>query len=152
MSTRFDEDSSAEVWVHLNALDDDITAGWQSYVPGVTGITIGNGTVAGRYWQRGKAVIAEVLITLGSTSAVTGAVTITLPVPAARSQNVGSGVCRPSGTGTIYQLVPYAAASSSLVAVGVVGASGALSSVSAASPAAWAATGWLKAQFTYEAA
>lgn len=142
------------VWVYTGTAwkQVDYDLGWQDYTPTITGVTIGNGTVTARYWQRGKTVVAEALITLGSTSAVTGAVTITLPVTAARSQNVGSGVCRPGGSGTVYQLTPYAAASSSLVAVGVVGASGALSSVGSASPAAWAATGWMKCQFTYEAA
>lgn len=57
-------------------------SGWasQSYTPTWTGMTIGNGTTTGNYFQIGKAVFGYVSVTLGSTSSVSGAIIFTLPV------------------------------------------------------------------------
>lgn len=62
---------------------------WQSYTPSTSGLTIGNGTLAGEYCQIGKTVFFRLRFTLGSTSAVTGNVTCSLPV--AGSTPGGSG-------------------------------------------------------------
>jgi hypothetical protein len=43
---------------------------WTTYTPTVTGITVGNGTLTGRYLKIGKMVSAFVKFTLGSTSAI----------------------------------------------------------------------------------
>lgn len=56
---------------------------WQTWAPTPAGMTIGNGTVAGRYVQTGKTADFRVVITCGTTSALAGGgvdTTITLPV------------------------------------------------------------------------
>lgn len=128
-----------------------VSGPWSSYTPTVTGITIGNGTVVGRYSKVVDTVIAEVLVTLGSTSAVTGGITVTLPTTSARGKLVGTAVARPNASSS-YSLVAYAAAASTLVAIGVPGTNGILNNTSSTSPATWASTGWLLVQITYEAA
>src|SRR4051812_17325123 len=53
-----------------------------SYTPTTTGITLGNGTVTGRYRQVDKEVEFICQFTFGSTSAVTASPTFTLPATA----------------------------------------------------------------------
>lgn len=62
-------------------------AGWsyQSYSPTLTNLTMGNGTMVSKYIQTGKTVEFYVLITFGTTTAITGTVTGTLPVTASAS-------------------------------------------------------------------
>ena len=58
-------------------------AAWQSYTPTFTNFTLGNGTITlAKYSQIGKIVNVKVLITLGSTSSVSGRIGISLPVTA----------------------------------------------------------------------
>jgi len=52
---------------------------WADYTPTNTGLTIGNGTQVARYVKIGKTVFVEYQFTMGSTSSLTGAVTIGLP-------------------------------------------------------------------------
>ena len=59
------------------------TAGgsWTTFTPTWTNFTLGNGTVdRAAYEQIGRSVDVYVRVTLGSTSSVTGAITLTLPV------------------------------------------------------------------------
>jgi hypothetical protein len=56
---------------------------WQSYTPTFANFTLGNGTIqSAKYVQLGKTVTLQVQVQLGSTSAVTGAIGISLPVNA----------------------------------------------------------------------
>jgi hypothetical protein len=63
---------------HVNDLQDEVVAvetdlleNWTTYVPTVGGgLTLGNGTVSGRYTQIGKRVWVEIVCTLGSSSSV----------------------------------------------------------------------------------
>lgn len=135
------------------AVTDNITAGaWSTYVPALAGITLGNGTVEGRYARIGRTIHAEILVTIGSTTTGIGAITATLPTTAARSKLVGTAVARPISAGSIYQMAAYSVANATLVAVGIIGASGVLSNPSSTTPAAWATAGWLLIQVTYESA
>lgn len=66
-----------------NAIDTSVGTGllaWTSWTPTLTGITLGNGTITSRYLQIGKTVHFSFIFTLGTTSAITGAVSITLPI------------------------------------------------------------------------
>jgi hypothetical protein len=51
----------------------------QSYTPTFTGITLGNGTVSGSYNRSGGRCFFTARFVLGTTSAVTGAMTVTTP-------------------------------------------------------------------------
>jgi len=55
---------------------------WTAYTPTFTGFTLGNGSLTFAYAQIGKTVHLRGNITLGSTSAVTGPWTVSLPVNA----------------------------------------------------------------------
>jgi len=58
---------------------------WATWSPTVGGITKGNGTEIARYAKIGKTVIFNYSFTLGSTSSVTGNLSITLPSTAANA-------------------------------------------------------------------
>lgn len=57
-----------------------IGTAWQSYVPTLTNITLGNGTLACSYIQIGKTIHFKFQLTFGSTSAMGSNSTIALPV------------------------------------------------------------------------
>jgi len=63
---------------------------WVSYTPTLTNLTLGNGTRTGLYIQIGKMVFVQATFTLGSTSAVTGNPTFSLPVTAIASVSASS--------------------------------------------------------------
>jgi hypothetical protein len=52
---------------------------WTSYTPTTTGLTLGNGTIAAKYNVVGKIILITIRFTLGSTSAITGIPTFTIP-------------------------------------------------------------------------
>ena len=62
---------------------------WTAYTPTTTGITLGNGTVTGR-WTGGKTIDFQCTFTFGSTSAVTASPTFTLPFTALNANWAGS--------------------------------------------------------------
>lgn len=66
---------------------------WSTYTPTLTNITLGNGTLAGRYRAVGKTVDFLITLTFGSTTSITGSNSkMTLPVTAL-SGNWTSGDC-----------------------------------------------------------
>lgn len=67
----------------INTAVDGVTSAWVAYVPTTTNLTIGNGTLFARYKQIGKTVHVKIRFTLGTTSAVTGNPTFSLPLTAA---------------------------------------------------------------------
>lgn len=52
---------------------------WATYTPTNTGITVGNGTQTARFVRIGKTVVVSYRFVLGSTSSVTGGVSVGLP-------------------------------------------------------------------------
>jgi hypothetical protein len=61
---------------------------WTSYTPTLGNATLGNGTLSAAYIQAGKLVQFRIKFVLGSTSAITGAVTFTLPVNATAARTM----------------------------------------------------------------
>lgn len=64
-----------------------LASGWAAYTPvwatSGTAVSLGNGTITGRYTQIGKTVFARIVLTMGSTTTYgTGAYTLSLPVTA----------------------------------------------------------------------
>lgn len=53
-----------------------------AFSPSLSNVTVGNGTLVGRYTQFGKTVLVSVTFTYGSTSSVSPGVALTLPVTA----------------------------------------------------------------------
>jgi len=80
-------DLNAQVRDNFKAIGDP----WTSYAGSIvtTNITVGNGTLTAVYMQAGKFVQFRVKFTLGSTSAITGSPTFTLPVTAVGTRVVG---------------------------------------------------------------
>lgn len=81
----------------LNTYLPQARATWTSPITG--GITVGNGTTSAFYTQVGKLVHADLHFTLGTTSAITGDVTLDLPVDASTSSGAqGVGWLNDGGT------------------------------------------------------
>jgi hypothetical protein len=128
---------------------------YATYTPTFTGFTKGNATIVARYAQSGKSVNVFVEVTLGSTSLITGSLTISLPVTAATNAlgSRGIGACSDSGvraysavsilnSTTAMEIKPLAA-SLSFVAE---------DDVSAAQPMTWTTNDKFSTNITYEAA
>lgn len=128
---------------------------WADYTPVWTGgtPTLSNGTIVGRWRQVGKTVTAEVILTWGSSTSVSGTNpwSITLPVAAAQSavdrQTVGP--CWIFDSGTAY-FVGIAMLNDVNNAYFFSNASS--GGVSKTSPMTWAVGNKLVFQITYEAA
>lgn len=74
--------TAAELNAEIRDAVTGIQAAWTAYTPTTTGITLGNGTVTGRWLRIGKTVDFQCVFTFGSTSAVTASPTFTLPATA----------------------------------------------------------------------
>jgi hypothetical protein len=70
---------------------------WTTYTPTNVGITVGNGTQIARFSEIGKIVCVSYKFTLGSTSSVTGSVSVGLP---STNNSVASCSVLISDTGT----------------------------------------------------
>jgi hypothetical protein len=76
---------------------------WKSWTPAWTNLTVGNSTTnEGYYTQIGKTVLFYVRFVFGSTSAVTGSVSLTLPITKASTLNNATpiGMVRANDVGT----------------------------------------------------
>ena len=78
---------------------------WATYTPTASGLTIGNGTLTGRYTKIGNTIHARGLVQIGSTSSTSGAITLGLPVAthsdytaSAGNHVIGQGTLLDSGT------------------------------------------------------
>lgn len=65
---------------------------YANYTPTFTGFTKGNANIIARYAQSGKAVNVFVSVTLGTTSSVTGSITVSLPVTASSNSIIYRGI------------------------------------------------------------
>jgi hypothetical protein len=126
-----------------------------SFTPTFTNYTRGNGTSVAYYMQVNKLVYVYVFETLGSTSSVTGSISMTLPVAAVRAESVQSSVVRINDTGS-FNFTGLTSASSttsmSLFFNLVVGTSVQVGIISATEPMTWASTDTFRYQFVYEVA
>lgn len=122
---------SGLTFTDMNALAD----AWNTYTPTVSGWTLGNGTVAGRYLQFGYLIGATIDLTVGATTTVAGSyLGLTLPFAlrsAGRSARVvaeiGSGFYQMAGIGWGTDLRVYA-----------LGTSGQMVAPTSTVPASWA--------------
>ena len=129
---------------------------WTTYTPSLSGsITIGNGTLTGRYMESNTTVIAEVTILFGSTTTVNSTVFIGLPF-AAQSVNGGNQIhnlhLRDEGTGTF---TGHAIVSGSSVICYIDGASSTYVTsvgINSTTPFTWTSTDFIKLNITYEKA
>jgi hypothetical protein len=133
---------------------------WASYSPTPTGITIGNGTVTALWKQIGKEIIVDAVITFGSTTSVTGAVSISLPATAATRYgslfSVVDGVSALNDSGiATYVGVVFFNNSTSTANIRVSNASGtylATTELSSTVPFTWGTGDSIQTKFNYEPA
>lgn len=124
---------------------------WTGYTPTFTGITVGNGTSSFTYVQQGKTVHVRGRFTFGSTSAVTGAASISLPVTATAANFVANLTARAGGTD--YAMLPIA--TTTTIGVNALGSSGTYTNrvtVSSTVPGTWTTNDYITFSATYEAA
>jgi len=91
---------------------------WQTWTPGtITNLTPGNGTVTSLYRQDTDEVEFFYAITFGSTTSISGALTVPLPnswtadstkIPSSGNYTIGQSTFEDSGTNTFYGRVLYA--------------------------------------------
>lgn len=80
---------------------------WTDFTPDLVNVTIGNGTISGRYRDADGTIQAKGFLELGSTSSVTGIIQIGLPfdgVTAFEYRHVGSAIVEDNG-GRFYPCV-----------------------------------------------
>jgi hypothetical protein len=129
---------------------------WTTYTPSLSGsITIGNGTLTGRYMESNTTVIAEVTVLFGSTTTINSTVFLGLPF-AAQSANGGSQIhslhLRDEGTATY---TGHAIVSGSSVVCYIDGASSTYVTsigINSTTPFTWTTTDFIKLNITYEKA
>jgi hypothetical protein len=129
-----------------------------SYTPTITNFTTGNGSVAGSYYQLGKTVFGRAQFTMGSTSSVGGAVTISLPVTSvaytADREFLGGGVAYDDSATSAFPVVALWSSTTTLKVWNQDASATSLKNVAMSSslPMTWATSDTLTAQFRYEAA
>lgn len=132
---------------------------WQSWVPTWTNITVGNGTVTAKYTQIGKTVMGRLVFEFGSTSAVSGSSSFTLPVTSValesggNDQPIGQTYFRDTGTTVFTGVLTLENTTKALIRVGTAGGTYVSSTTTSSSvPMTWATTDQLSVTFLYEAA
>jgi hypothetical protein len=138
----------------LTAAELNAIGTWTTWTPTFSGLTKGNGTVTARYSQINKVVHLNVLITFGSTSAMTGLVAVSLPVTAATGIS-SMGVVRLEDAGSTFYVGTVQVASATSMQVFVNQANGTYTTMAATSstvPFTWTTNDNLVISLTYEAA
>lgn len=138
----------------VDATDLNTIAGaWDSFTVTLTNLTLGNGTATGFYKKIGRTVVYRVQVTFGSTSSVTGTVSINLPVTAASVLGTHQVIMFDDSTSTTY--VGLVAPTTTAAQLRVLNASatyGTLSALSSTVPFTWATSDIIRLSGVYEAA
>jgi hypothetical protein len=96
---------------NLNHLAEQISrSGWTSYTPTWTNLTVGNGTLTGKYAYAGVTTLFRVEFTLGSTSSVGSGPTFTFPQQAVAHESyhqLGFAVMHDVGTAVYNGLIIF---------------------------------------------
>jgi len=130
---------------------------YTTFTPGgFSGFTLGNGTVAGRYRVFGKTVFFQSVITLGSTSSVTGNLVMQFPVSANTANNATYfGQVRFVDSGTNEYQGYLLQNGTNFFTIAAINASGTYASnqaISATIPFTWTTSDQIYIMGTYEAA
>lgn len=131
---------------------------WSTWTPTWTNLTVGNGTAAYLYTQIGKTVHFRVIVTFGSTSSISGAVSFTPPVTIKTDyslrQAIGLTSIEDSGTASFHGVTRISDADTTLLQAGVGTAGGTYlgySNLSSTIPMTWTTGDQLMITGTYEA-
>jgi hypothetical protein len=99
------EDVTGTLWNGTQVTNGMIASeSWSSWAPATSGLTIGNGVTVAVYQKVGRTVYFAIKFTLGTTSAVTGNVSFSLPFDmsanmASTEGYIGNGTLLNSGVG-----------------------------------------------------
>jgi hypothetical protein len=134
------------------------TGDWTNYTPTLTGgITVGNGTVTGKYIQIGKTVIGNASFTLGSTSSMGSYFSFSYPVAIDTTQKLPNAeiAARLEDNGT----TNYPAFGMMTPDIGIIIYAGLASgtylghsNITSSVPMTWANNDFISCYFTYKAA
>lgn len=128
---------------------------WDSYTPTWTGITVGNGVSSAAWKQIGRTTHWRAQFTLGTTSAITGAVTVTLPTALRESGHFGTFRVSFVDTGTFRYTGQLNASSTTVVAVEAISTSATYAggvALTSTIPHTWTNTDVITIEGCYEAA
>jgi len=131
------------------------TLAWDSYTPTFTNFTLGNGTITrAKYIQIGKTVHLDVVVTLGSTSSVSGRIGFSLPITSAYTFTNPVTLCDLSAGAANSNGVANQASTTQLelYALNSAGTYIVRASTSSTVPGTWAAGSSFALKYTYEAA
>lgn len=127
------------------------TGGWTAFTPTVSsGLTVGNGVWSAAYMQIGKTVHIRIRFTFGTTSAVTGAIALGLPVTAGAA-SYSSGLML-AGGGNYPSSVVTGTSTLTIYAQNASGTYLSRTNTSATIPATWTTSDAFNLSATYEAA
>ena len=139
----------------LNALHNQ-TGAWTSYTVTPTNLTIGSGTLTGRYIKIGKLVIGRVRCVLAADSSISGAVEFSKPVTSVSASFptvIGECVLLDSGTvEEMGRLLDSSTTKFKVQALTTPGTYVGVAELSATSPWTWAVNDVIDCKFIYEAA
>lgn len=128
-------------------------APWIAYTPTLSNITLGSGGTSAFYYQVvGKQVNVRGRITLGTSGALTGAATFTLPVTCILSNQFwqSGASLLDSGTNYFQGVVQCGTTAASLYAVNASGTYSVLTATSATVPFTWTINDQINVGFSYE--
>lgn len=127
---------------------------FSNWTPTFSNVTLGNGTVSGRYIQIGKYVFYTAVLTLGSTSSITGGIGLNYPVNAVASSAItGDVTLRDASAGFFYRAMAFLVSSTSqTILCDNSAAGGPLQGVTATVPFTWAVGDQVFVTGCYEAA
>jgi hypothetical protein len=133
---------------------------WASWSPTWTNLTVGNGTVTGKFAKIGKIISCRLAIVFGSTTSVSGDIIFSLPVT--RATNAGTASLTPQGQARAFDTSATSVALGDVLnlttttsAIRFQSASGSFvvqALGSSTVPFTWATGDEIAAQFCYEAA
>jgi len=90
---------NGSAWLYVSTPQATEPGAWTTYTPTNSGITLGNGTQTARYTKIGKTVFVSYRLVLGSTSSLSGSVTVGLP-STCNSAATCVVICTDSGVAT----------------------------------------------------
>jgi len=129
---------------------------WTSYTVTPTNLTIGSGTIVGKYIQVGKLVIGKIRIVLAADSSISGSVSLSKPVTSvSTSFPTIEGDCSLLDSGTAEASGRLLSASTTAFTLQVFNAAGTYLTIAALSstvPWTWATGDVIDCKFVYEAA
>ena len=139
-------------WTCLGQLDEP---SWQAYTPVLGNLTVGNGTLIGRYTQVGKTVTFYVIVVFGTTTTIDApGVSCTVPVDMAitsRQASFFTGILENVGSTSFFAVGFRSAANAFQITALGAGATYALfNSISSTAPFSWSDTDRITIGGTYE--